>query len=125
MIFPGRLVSFIASTDLDVSSMFYVDTLGCELLARDASALVVDGGGTTLRITVVQDKHDVGHTVLGWNVEHLNSVVGDMRARGIVFVQYPGLSQDDFDAWSAPNGSRIAWFRDPHGNVLSLIESGT
>jgi catechol 2,3-dioxygenase-like lactoylglutathione lyase family enzyme len=121
MAFPGRLVAFVASTNLDVSSMFYVDTLGLEPLERTPFALVVDGGGgTPLRVTLVQSKADPGYTVLGWQVENLDATVDELRAKGVDFTRYPGMDQDAHHAWTAPDGTRIAWFHDPHGNVLSL-----
>lgn len=122
MTFPGRLVSFVASTDLDVSAMFYVDTLGLTLLARDEFALTVEAGGGPLRVTLVQSKADTGYTVLGWEVPDLDATVDDLRVQGIDFTVYRGLDQDEHAAWTAPDGMRVAWFRDPHGNVLSLFE---
>ncbi|MFZ2174368.1 MAG: VOC family protein [Rhodococcus sp. (in: high G+C Gram-positive bacteria)] len=119
----GELVSFVPSTDLDVSSMFYVDTLGLRLLSRDEFALALDGGdGSMLRVTLVQSRADTGYTVLGWKVEDLNGTVDSLRTKGIEFTEYPGMDQDEHAAWRAPDGVRVAWFQDPHGNVLSLFE---
>ncbi|WP_305092650.1 VOC family protein [Prescottella sp. R16] len=121
MSFPEALVAFVASTDLDVSSMFYVDTLGLTVTERTPFALVVDGGsGTELRITLVQSKVDAGYTVLGWRTPDLASSVEELRGKGVEFLRYQGMDQDEHDAWTAPDGTRVAWFRDPHGNVLSL-----
>lgn len=121
MALPERLVAFVPSTDLDVSSMFYVDTLGLTLTERTPFALVLDGGGgVPLRVTLVQSTPDVGYTVLGWQADDLDATVDDLRGKGIDFVDYQGMDQDDHAAWTAPDGTRIAWFRDPHGNVLSL-----
>lgn len=120
MAFPGELVAFVASTDLDVSSMFYVDTLGLTVVERTPFALVVDGGGTELRITLVQSKIDTGYTVLGWRTTDLSAAAGELRGKGVEFLRYQGMDQDDDAAWTAPDGTRVAWFHDPHGNVLSL-----
>ncbi|MBP1162280.1 VOC family protein [Rhodococcus sp. PvR099] len=121
MAFPGRLVAFAPSTDLDVSAMFYVDTLGLTLTERTPFALVVDGGnGVELRITLVQSKADTGYTVLGWQMDDLDAAVEELRSKGVEFSRYPGLDKDEHDAWTGPDGTRIAWFRDPHANVLSL-----
>ncbi len=121
MTFPGELVAFVPSTDLDVSAMFYVDTLGLTLRERTPFALVVDGGGgVPLRVTLVQAVPDAGYTILGWKCADLDATVDDLRARGIEFVDYQGMDQDEHAAWTAPDGLRVAWFRDPHGNVLSL-----
>ncbi|QBJ95901.1 VOC family protein [Rhodococcus sp. ABRD24] len=121
MAFPGELVAFLASTDLDVSSMFYVDTLGMTVTERTPFALVVEGGGgTELRITLVQSKADTGYTVLGWRTKDLAATVNELRGKGVEFLRYQGMDQDEYDAWTAPDGTRVAWFRDPHGNVLSV-----
>ncbi|RVW01840.1 VOC family protein [Rhodococcus spongiicola] len=120
MAFPGELVAFLASTDLDVSSMFYVDTLGLSEVERTPFTLVVDGGGTELRITLVQSRVDTGYTVLGWRTTDLSSTVDQLRGKGIEFLRYQGMDQDEHAVWTAPDGTRVAWFRDPHGNVLSI-----
>ena len=123
MTFPGQLVGFVASTDLDVSQMFYVDTLGLSVSERNQFALILDGGGgAELRVTLVQSRADTGYTVLGWRVEDMDGVVDSLREKGVEFTRYPGMDQDEHDAWTAPDGLRVVWFRDPHGNVLSLFE---
>ncbi|NLU83189.1 VOC family protein [Rhodococcus sp. HNM0569] len=122
MSFPGRIVGFVASTDLDVSRMFYVDVLGLELTERTDFALLLDGGGAPLRVTLVQHKAETGYTVLGWAVDDIDASVAHLEARGIEFTRYRGLGQDDNGVWPAPDGTRVAWFRDPHGNVLSLFQ---
>ncbi|NLE78499.1 MAG: VOC family protein [Rhodococcus sp.] len=122
MTFPGRLVSFVASTDLDVSQMFYVDTLDLPLLGRDEFSLTVDAGTGPLRVTLVQSKPATGYTVLGWEVESIDAAVGELRDKGIDFIEYRGLGQDENAVWTAPDGMRVAWFSDPHTNVLALFE---
>jgi len=123
MTISGQLVGFVPSTDLDVSEMFYVDTLGFRKIARDHFALVLDGGGgTPVRVTLVQSRADTGYTVLGWQVDDIDAAVDALRDKGVDLVRYKGMDQDDHDVWTAPDGMRVAWFRDPHGNVLSLTQ---
>lgn len=120
---PGaRLVAFTASTDLDRAAAFYVDCLGLSLIERTPFALVLDGGGVQLRVSQVEQKAPAPYTVLGWSVDDLDAAVEHLRAGGVVFTRYPGMDQDRHDAWTAPGGSRVAWFTDPDGNVLSLQE---
>lgn len=65
MTISGQLVSFVPSTDLDVSEMFYVDTLGFRKIDRDNFTLVIDGGeGAPVRITLVQSRGETGYTAL-------------------------------------------------------------
>ncbi len=124
MLITGQLVSFVPSTDLDVSEMFYVDTLEFRKLGRDAFVLVIDGGGgAPVRITLVQSREETGYTALGWRVPDLDATVDRLRDKGVDFTRYNGMDQDEHDAWTAPDGARVAWFRDPHGNVLSLMQS--
>ena len=124
MLITGQLVSFVPSTDLDVSEMFYVDTLKFRKLGRDAFVLVIDGGGgAPVRITLVQSREETGYTALGWRVPDLDATVDRLRDKGVDFTRYNRMDQDEHDAWTAPDGVRVAWFRDPHGNVLSLMQS--
>jgi predicted enzyme related to lactoylglutathione lyase len=58
--------------------------------------------------------------VLGWIVSDIDAMIGRLAERGVQFKRYPGMEQDDAGIWVAPGGSRIAWFEDPDGNVLSL-----
>lgn len=118
----GRLVAFLASTDLDRSAAFYSDTVGLPVRERNSFALVLDGGGTELRVTLVGEKSPAPYTVLGWQVAHLDTAVDELRGRDVRFLRYEGMSQDDHDAWTTPDGGRVAWFSDPDGNVLSLHE---
>jgi catechol 2,3-dioxygenase-like lactoylglutathione lyase family enzyme len=61
--------------------------------------------------------------VLGWDVSDLDATVRAMRRAGVEFEIFPGLNDDnELSIWIAPGGSRIAWFRDPDGNMLSVSQ---
>jgi catechol 2,3-dioxygenase-like lactoylglutathione lyase family enzyme len=118
---PGtRLTAFVASTDLPRSETFYVETLGLALVDANPYALVVDGFGAQVRVTLVDEKAAAEYTVLGWEVDDLDRAIDDLKTRGVVFTIYDGMGQDQRGAWEAPDGSRVAWFKDPDGNTLSL-----
>ena len=99
---------------------FYGGVLG--LLLQDARpfALVADAGATQLRITAVGSVCAVPYTVLGWQVEDIESTIDELVfQRGAVHpIRRHGAA--DRGLWTAPSGARIAWFRDPDGNNLSL-----
>jgi catechol 2,3-dioxygenase-like lactoylglutathione lyase family enzyme len=120
----GKLVAFVATTDPVKARAFYEDQLGLRLV-EDAKpfALVFDANGTMLRVTTVHEHHPVPFTVLGWEVESIESTVEQIMAAGVVFLRYPGLNESHpLGIWTSPSGARIAWFHDPDGNVLSLTQ---
>jgi catechol 2,3-dioxygenase-like lactoylglutathione lyase family enzyme len=123
MLAGAELVAFVAARDLDVSARFYGDVLGLELVESTPFAKVFDARGTTLRVTRTDAPAAAAYTVLGWKVPDIEAAIGALRARGVEFKRYDGLEQDEHGAWTAPGGSRIAWFSDPDANTLSLQQA--
>ena len=120
----SKLVAFAATTDPVKARAFYEDLLGLRLV-EDAKpfALVFDANGTMLRVTTVAEHTPPPFTVLGWDVESIESTVEQLTAAGVVFQRYPGLNDSDpLGIWTSPSGARIAWFNDPDGNVLSVTQ---
>jgi catechol 2,3-dioxygenase-like lactoylglutathione lyase family enzyme len=70
----------------------------------------------------VGDHTPTGFTVLGWRVSDIGAAVRELAATGVRFRRYESMDQDDEGVWIAPGGSKIAWFEDPDGNVISLQE---
>jgi catechol 2,3-dioxygenase-like lactoylglutathione lyase family enzyme len=121
MLAEARTVGFVPSTDLARSRAFYADTLGLEVVGQDAFALVVRTSNLTVRVTLVGESYHVQpFTVLGWEVDDIHAAILQLTARGVEFIRADGVDQDDDGVWTAPNGTRVAWFRDPDGNTLSL-----
>ena len=73
-------------------------------------------------MTPVQDVRPQPHTVLGWKVKDATAMARALAKAGVKLERFPGLSQDEDGIWSAPGGSKIAWFKDPDGNVLSIAQ---
>jgi catechol 2,3-dioxygenase-like lactoylglutathione lyase family enzyme len=117
------LVAFVATTDLERARTFYESVLGLDVLHADGFACVVDAHGTTLRVTAVPERAAAAYTVLGWEVVDLDHEVDQLARRGVGFSRYDGMDQDDRAIWTAPDGTRVAWFADPDGNTLSLSEA--
>ena len=78
-----------------------------------------------LRVSKVESFEPVPFTVLGWEVPEIREAVKSLAYHGIVFQRYPGMLQDELGIWHSPGGARVAWFKDPDGNTLSLTEFGT
>ena len=122
MLCGAALVAFVGSTDLAVAAGFYGGVLELEELESSAFSRAYDAHGTTLRVTRVAELTPAGHTVLGWEVPDLVAAVETLSAAGVSFARYDALTQDARGIWTAPGGTRVAWFADPDGNLLSLSE---
>jgi catechol 2,3-dioxygenase-like lactoylglutathione lyase family enzyme len=117
------LVAFLPTRDLERSRRFFEHALELQPVENDGHANVYDVGGTQLRVTLVAEIAAAPYTVLGWQVDHIGRAVEDLHARGVEVQSYDGVPQDEQGIWAAPNGTRIAWFKDPDGNTLSLQQA--
>jgi catechol 2,3-dioxygenase-like lactoylglutathione lyase family enzyme len=116
------VMAFAPTIDAVRAVEFYRDTLGLSLISQDSFAAVFDAHGITLRVTSVpQPLTPQPFTVLGWKVPDIAATVKGLAAAGVKFERYMD-SQDDLNIWTAPGGAKIAWFKDPDGNILSLTQ---
>ena len=117
------LIAFIATSNPDRARKFFGDTLGLRLVSDELPfALVFDAHNTMLRVTVVKEVNAAGYTVLGWQVPDIQEAARSLRTAGVEFERYPGMTQDDLGIWSSPGGAKVAWFKDPDGNTLSISQ---
>jgi catechol 2,3-dioxygenase-like lactoylglutathione lyase family enzyme len=101
---------------------FYQDVLGLKLISDDQFAIVFEMNGNQLRVTPVREYTPVPFTVLGWEVRDIDVVVERLAKAGVTFERYDFLKQDTHGIWTAPGGAKVAWFKDPDGNVLSVAQ---
>lgn len=118
----ARVTAFVATADAARSRAFYESILGLRVLTDDGFATAYDCAGIQLRVQKVDAVHPHAFTALGWQVHDLERVIEGLGGKGVAFERYPGLVQDALGIWRAPSGARVAWFRDPDGNLLSLSE---
>ena len=124
MLESSNVVALLLVTDFARARAFYEKSLGLRFVADDGFALVFESGGRFLRLTKVEAFTPQPFAVIAWQVEDLSSMVEGLRDRGVTFERYPGMEQDQLGIWSVPDGSaRVAWFKDPDGNVLSMVSS--
>jgi len=118
-------MTFVATLDGARARSFYEGVLGLKVTSDDdfALALAVDGLGTMLRIQKVASFRPHPFTALGWQVKDIEGTVRELGRRGVAFERFEGLEQDEAGVWTSPSGTRVAWFKDPDGNVLSLSQS--
>jgi catechol 2,3-dioxygenase-like lactoylglutathione lyase family enzyme len=117
-----HFVGFAMTTKPEQAKKFYGETLGFGFLKDDGFALVFDAHGTLLRVGKAKEFAPAGNTILGWEVEDISAAVSGLVAKGVVFERYPGMPQDEKAICTFPTGDRVAWFKDPDGNVLSLSQ---
>lgn len=122
MLPTSTLVAFLSTTDLDRAEAFFTGTLGLPATERTPFALWLDANGTTVLVTLVEDLTPQPFTVLGWDVDAIEDVIDGLVPRGVRFERFDGMEQDGRGIWTTPSGNRVAWFKDPDGNLLSLTE---
>jgi catechol 2,3-dioxygenase-like lactoylglutathione lyase family enzyme len=117
------IIGFVATSDPQRARKFYSEKLMLPLVEEQMPfALVYDAHGTMLRVTIVEKVHPAGDTVLGWQVPNIDTAAKSLSAAGIQFERYPGMEQDELGIWTSPSGSKVAWFKDPDGNTLSISQ---
>jgi catechol 2,3-dioxygenase-like lactoylglutathione lyase family enzyme len=122
MLADSPIVAFVATTDPSRAKAFYRDVLSLLLISEDEYALVFDAHGTMLRVAIVGEIVLAPYTVLGWQVGDIGATVRGLAAKGVKFERYAWMEQDDQGIWSAPSGARVAWFKDPDSNLLSVSQ---
>ena len=122
MLSNKKLKAFIPTVDPAKAKSFYKDILGLQLLSEDNYALEFDANGTTLRVTTVSELKPHPFTVLGWKVDDISAVIAELNKKSVFCERYDFMQQDESGIWHAPGGVKVAWFKDPDGNLLSLDE---
>ena len=92
-----KMIGFVSTTDPAKAKAFYGDVLGFRLIGDDDFALVFDANGTMLRIAKVDELRPESRTVIGWQVDDIESTIRALVSRGVRFERYEGLEQDDAD----------------------------
>ncbi len=122
MLSNSRLQTIICTTDIQRAERFYSGILGLAFSGRSQGALVYSVGGADLRISPVLELSRSIHTVAGFAVPDLDATVKWLGEKGIALEKFPEFPHDERGILSIPGGDKVAWFRDPDGNLLSAVE---
>jgi catechol 2,3-dioxygenase-like lactoylglutathione lyase family enzyme len=122
MLASMNMVGFLLTKDYDKARAFYEAKLGFKFVSLDQFALVIEAGKHMIRIVKVETFTPLVSTVLGWQVGDIEAMVDWLAKRGVEFDKYPFVQDKERGIWKAPDGSKVAWFKDPDGNVLSVSE---
>jgi catechol 2,3-dioxygenase-like lactoylglutathione lyase family enzyme len=122
MLASGKMVGFVPTKDYDKARAFYQGKLEFEFVSLDQYALVLSVGGHRIRIAKVPNFTPLQGTILGWEVKNIETVVTWLRDRGVPSEKYPFVQDRELGIWTAPNGDKVAWFKDPDGNILGVSQ---
>ena len=118
-------VAFIPTQKPEAARAFYEKTLGLRFESADQFAIVFRLGpepGIMLRVTPAPKFTPHPFTTFGWQVDDIVASVTELAAKGVEFMRYGFMEQDELGIWNAPGGTKVAWFKDPDGNTLSLSQ---
>jgi catechol 2,3-dioxygenase-like lactoylglutathione lyase family enzyme len=127
MLAKSEAFSGFSVPDLEAAKKFYGDTLGVEVAVEDPPGILILklGGGTNVFAYPKENHEAATFTILNFPVENIKEAVAELTKRGVSFERYEGFEQDENGiAWpeKPEYGPPIAWFKDPAGNILSVLE---
>lgn len=122
MLESSKAFSGFAVDDLERAQQFYGGTLGLSTSEENGLLFLHLAGGRDTLVYPKPDHAPATYTILNFPVVDIDAAVDELGERGVRFERYDGFEQDAKGISRAPNGPPIAWFRDPAGNILSLLE---
>ena len=117
----ARLQTLVWSADIERSRDFYSTVLGLPCVGQNHGALIYRVGAGKLRVSPVPSTSPSEHTVYGFEIEDVEAAAAELGAKGVNLERFPAFSHDANGVWTAPDGAKVAWFRDPDGNLISLV----
>lgn len=112
----------ICTTDIARAKAFYAETLELDLKADYGSAAFFHAGGAPLFIYQRDAAPKADHTVANWDVDDIEATVAWLKSKGISMEKYEGMGQDENGIATRDGGPRAAWFKDPDGNILGVVQ---
>lgn len=117
-----NIIAFVPTADTTRARAFYEGVLGLRFVKDDGFALVFDANGIMIRIAKAPQFKPAQFTILGWQVTDIEKIVSDLDKEGVQFERFGFFEQDKLGIWTAPTGDKVAWFKDPDGNILSVSQ---
>lgn len=122
MLTDSQAFSGFSADDIQACRTFYADTLGLEVTDESGMLNLHLGGGANVLVYPKDDHQPATYTCLNFPVADIDATVGALVARGVTFLRYEGMDQDERGIARGDEGPPIAWFTDPAGNILSVLE---
>lgn len=121
MLADSRAFSGFAVPDIEQATRFYGDTLGLRVEEQNGLLNLRLAGDREIVVYPKPDHVPATYTILNFPVDDIDKIVDELTARGVSFEKYEGFGQDE-KGIARDQGPSIAWFRDPAGNIMSVIE---
>jgi catechol 2,3-dioxygenase-like lactoylglutathione lyase family enzyme len=122
MLGSTNIVAFVPTKDFEKARAFYEGVLGLRFFKDDGFAMVLDANGIMIRVAKVPQFTPAQFTILGWQVTDIEKIVQGLQKNGVRCEIFSFFKQDELGIWTAPTGDKVAWFKDPDGNILSVSE---
>jgi catechol 2,3-dioxygenase-like lactoylglutathione lyase family enzyme len=122
MLSNATITAMVGTVRPDASNGFYKDVLGLKLVGEDQYASIFEGGNARLRLSRVPAVVPAPYAVVAFTIGNIEAVVDALSAKGVVFQRYAFFTQDERGIWTAPDGTKVAWFHDPDLNLLSVVK---
>lgn len=116
------IVAFVPIRHAEKARAFYEGVLGLSFIKDDGFALVFEANGIIVRAAKMKEFAPAQFTILGWQVSDIENIVRALQKKGVHFEIFGFFKQDELGIWTAPTGDKVAWFKDPDGNILSVSQ---
>lgn len=122
MLGSAVITALVGTVKPEIAKAFYGDMLGLKFISDDGFALVFDGQNARVRVSRVPGVTPAAYAVLAFNSDDIEKTVDGLTAKGVVFARFGFFVQDARGIWTAPDGTKVAWFHDPDLNLLSVVQ---
>jgi catechol 2,3-dioxygenase-like lactoylglutathione lyase family enzyme len=122
MLGSATITALVGTMKPEMSKAFYEDTLGLKFIADDTYAMIFEGKNARVRVSRVPAVTPAQYAVLAFTVDDIDKAVDGLTAKGVVFARFGFFVQDAKGIWTAPDGTKVAWFHDPDLNLLSVVQ---
>ena len=122
MLGSATVTALVGTMKPEAAKAFYADTLGLKFINDDGYAQVFEGKNARVRVSKVPVINPAQYAVLAFQVDDIEKTVDGLTAKGVVFARFGFFVQDARGVWTAPDGTKVAWFHDPDLNLLSVVQ---
>jgi len=122
MLADVNITPLLGTVKAEAAKAFYQDVLGLKFITDDTYAMVFEGKNARVRVSRVPVVSPTQYAVLAFNVENIEKAIDQLAGKGVIFARFGFFVQDERGIWSAPDGTKVAWFHDPDLNMLSLVQ---